>query len=98
MQKSLFNLHQSARHGIMSKQGNRLLDWRRISAAMIAACVLFLALFTAVHAVDTGFRLAAIEMVEAAGGTTDADTQKPAALPGGCGMHCNQHEIGRAHV
>src|SRR3546814_12622401 len=77
----------------MDKQGNRQFDWRRISAAVVAVSILFAALFTAVHAADTGFRLMAVEMVAAAGGATDGETdsQKSAALPGDCDMHCNPH-------
>lgn len=77
----------------MDKQGNRQFNWRRISAAVVAVSILFAALFTAVHAADTGFRLMAVEMVAAAGGATDGETdsQKSAALPGDCDMHCNQH-------
>lgn len=78
----------------MSKQGNTQLDWRRISAAVIAVSILFAALFTTIHVAGISYQsTAAVEMMATIGGSAggDTDSQNPAALPGDCDMHCNQH-------
>ena len=77
----------------MNKQIHRQIDWRRISAAVVAVSILFAAMFTAIHAVDNAIQLTAVEMASATAGSVgdDTGTKKSAALPGDCDMHCNQH-------